>query len=177
VPQSNAPSIHEGLAARLLVEEYATRNFEAKVTRTAAALDPASRTLNTELQIRNDDAALYAGTYAHVKFTLSDGNGPIIIPANAFVFKTEGSQVATLTRDGTIHWQRIQVGRDFGTEMEVLSGLEDVAAVVVNPTDDLTEGLGVLARPAAPKRRARRPGGKLHSDAARSPTPALERNP
>ncbi len=108
VPQSNAPDIHEGLAAKLLVEEYPTRNFEARVIRTAAALDPASRTLNTELQIPNDDGALFAGMYAHVKFTLSDGNGPIIIPANAFVFKTEGPQVATLTKDGRIHWQKIR---------------------------------------------------------------------
>ena len=106
VPQSNAPDIHEGLAAKLLVNEYPNRDFEARVTRTAAALDPASRTLNTELQIPNDDGALYAGMYAYVKFTLSGGNGPIILPANAFVFKTEGPQVATLTKDGRIHWQK-----------------------------------------------------------------------
>jgi membrane fusion protein (multidrug efflux system) len=175
VPQSNAPDIHEGLAAKLLVNEYPNRNFEARVTRTAAALDPASRTLNTELQIPNDDGALYAGMYAYVKFTLSDGNGPIIIPANAFVFKTEGPQVATLTKDGRIHWQKIQVGRDFGTEMEVLSGLEDGAAVVVNPTDDLTEGLRVLARPAGGAEKTSPPaGGKLPSDPARSATAPLE---
>jgi RND family efflux transporter MFP subunit len=178
VPQSNAPEIHEGLAAKLLVNEYPNRNFEARVTRTAAALDPASRTLNTELQIPNDDGALYAGMYAYVKFTLSDGNGPVILPANAFVFKTEGPQAATLTKDGRIHWQKIQVGRDFGTEMEVLSGLEDGSAVVVNPTDDLTEGLRVLARPAGGAEKTSPPaGGKLHSDPAGSPTPALEGNP
>ena len=159
VPQSNAPDIHDGLAAKLLVEEYPNRNFEAKVVRTAAALDPASRTLNTELQISNDDGALFAGMYAHVKFTLSGGNGPVILPANAFVFKTEGPQAATLTKDGRIHWQKIQVGRDFGTEMEVLSGLEDGAAVVVNPTDDLTEGLQVLARPAGGAEKTSPPAG------------------
>jgi multidrug efflux pump subunit AcrA (membrane-fusion protein) len=86
--------------------------------------------------------------YAYVKFTLNGGNGPIIIPANAFVFETKGPQVATLTKDDRIHWQKIQVGRDFGTEMEVLSGLENGAPVVINPTDDLTEGLRVVARPA-----------------------------
>jgi membrane fusion protein, multidrug efflux system len=178
VPQSNAPEIHEGLAAKLLVNEYPNRNFEARVTRTAAALDPASRTLNTELQIPNDDGALYSGMYAYVKFTLSDGNGPVILPANAFVFKTEGPQAATLTKDGRIHWQKIQVGRDFGTEMEVLSGLEDGSAVVVNPTDDLTEGLRVLARPAGGAEKTSPPaGGKLHNDPAGSPTPALEGNP
>ena len=169
VPQSNAPDIHDGLAAKLLVNEYPNRNFEARVTRTAAALDPASRTLNTELQIPNDDGALYAGMYAYVKFTLSDGNGPIIIPANAFVFKTEGPQVATLTKDDRIHWQKIQVGRDFGTEMEVLSGLEDGSAVVVNPTDDLTEGLRVLARPVGGAEKTSPPAeGKPHSVPGRS---------
>jgi RND family efflux transporter MFP subunit len=175
VPQSNAPDIHEGLAAKLLVEEYPNRDFEATVIRTAAALDPASRTLNTELQIPNDDGALYAGMYAHVKFTLSDGNGPIIIPADAFVFKTEGPQVATLTKDDRIHWQKIQVGRDFGTEMEVLSGLEDGSAVVVNPTDDLTEGLRVLARPLDGAKGTRPPpGDKLPSVPA--PTSAIEKD-
>ena len=164
VPQSNAPDIHEGLAAKLLVEEYPNRDFEARVVRTAAALDPASRTLNTELQVPNDDGALYAGMYAHVKFTLSDGNGPIIIPANAFVLTSEGSQVATLTKDNRIHWQKIQVGRDFGTEMEVLSGLEDGAPVVVNPTDDLTEGLPVLARSAGgTEKTSPAAGGKVQS--------------
>ena len=173
VPQSNAPDIHEGLAAKLLVNEYPNRDFEAKVTRTAAALDPASRTLNTELQIPNDDGALYAGMYAYVKFTLSGGNGPIIIPANAFVFETKGSQVATLTKDDRIHWQKIQVGRDFGTEMEVLSGLEDGSAVVVNPTDDLTEGLQVQARPATGSDKTSSPGNEKKS--APSPTPTAKR--
>jgi RND family efflux transporter MFP subunit len=164
VPQSNAPDIHEGLKAKLLVSEYPNRDFEATVTRTAAALDPASRTLNTELQIANDDGALYSGMYAYVKFTLNGGNGPIIIPANAFVFKSEGPQVVTLTKDNRIHWQKIQVGRDFGTEIEVLSGLEDGAAVVMNPTDDLTEGLRVMARPAEGAKRTSPPaGGKVQS--------------
>jgi RND family efflux transporter MFP subunit len=176
VPQSNAPDIREGLAAKLLVEEYPNRSFEARVIRTAAVLDPASRTLNTELQISNDDGALYAGMYAHVKFTLGDSNRPIVIPADAFVFKSEGSQVATLMSDDRVHWQKIQVGRDFGTQMEVLAGLEDGAAVVVNPTDDLTEGLRVLARPLDDAKTGPLPGEKVTNEPARSSTPALDSN-
>jgi RND family efflux transporter MFP subunit len=148
VPQSDAPSIHDGLKVRLLVEEYPTRNFEATVVRTADALDPASRTLNTEMQIANDDGALFAGMYAQLEFTLLDAGSPIVIPASAFVFGADGSKVATLTKDGRIHWQKIAVGRDFGTEMEVLSGLQDNDAVILNPVDDLTEGLTVVAKPA-----------------------------
>ncbi|MFZ0712281.1 MAG: hypothetical protein WAM53_19730 [Terrimicrobiaceae bacterium] len=87
--------------------------------------------------------------YAQLKFTLSSDGAPIVIPANAFVYGTQGAQVATLTKDNRVHWQKIQVGRDFGTEMEVLSGLQDNGAVVVNPTDDLTEGLLVLPKLAS----------------------------
>ena len=85
--------------------------------------------------------------YAQVKFTLQNDIGPMMIPANTFVFKTEGSQVATLDKQNKVHWQKIQVGRDLGTRMEVASGLEDGANVIVNPSDDLTEGLQVQAKP------------------------------
>jgi RND family efflux transporter MFP subunit len=147
VPQTNVPAIRDGISVRLLVPEYPNRDFEAKVARTAGALDPQTRTLLTEVEIPNEDGALYAGMYAEVKFALEDQNRPIVIPANAFVFKTEGSQVVTLTKDNKIHWQQIQIGRDFGTEMEAASGLENNTNVVVNPTDDLVEGLQVEAAP------------------------------
>lgn len=147
VPQSDAPSIHVGLKVKLLVEEYPTRDFEATVVRTAGALDPNSRTLNTEMQIENDDGALFAGMYAQLKFALTSHARPNVIPANAFAFRKEGSQVALLTNDNKIHWQDVKVGRDFGTELEVLSGVKEHDAIVVNPTDDLTEGLTVVARP------------------------------
>ncbi len=147
VPQTDVPAIHDGLSVRLLVPEYPNRDFEAKVIRTAGALDPQSRTLVTEVEIPNDDGALYAGMYAEVKFALEDKDRPIIIPANAFVFKAEGSEVVTLTKENKVHWQKIQVGRDYGNEMEATSGLENGTNVIVNPTDDLVEGLQVEAAP------------------------------
>ncbi|MGB7793220.1 MAG: efflux RND transporter periplasmic adaptor subunit [Terrimicrobiaceae bacterium] len=146
VPQTNAPSIRTGITARLLVPEYPSRDFEGRVVRTAGALDPASRTLLTELEIPNDDGALFAGMYAQVKFTLQEANAPIIIPENAFIFRSEGTQVAIADEHNRIHWQTIQVGRDFGTQMEVLSGLQPNIRVVTNPTDDLREGLEVMVK-------------------------------
>jgi hypothetical protein len=110
------------------------------VVRTAGELDPVSRTLLTELEIPNRDGALFAGMYAQVKFSLNEANAPIIIPDNAFIFRTKGTQVAIVHEQNRIHWQTIQVGRDFGTQIEVLSGLEPNARVVTNPTDDLREG-------------------------------------
>ncbi|MDB6139817.1 MAG: efflux transporter, family, subunit, partial [Verrucomicrobiaceae bacterium] len=91
------------------------------------------------------DGALFVGMYAEAKFTLRDKSAPIVIPANVFIFRLGGPQVAMVTHDKEIHWQKIEVGRDFGTTMEVLKGLDDGTHVVVNPTDDLTEGLVVEA--------------------------------
>jgi RND family efflux transporter MFP subunit len=148
VPQTNAPLIHAGVTAKLLVREYPGRNFVATVTRTAGAIDPASRTLLTELQIPNPDGTLFAGMYGELEFTLLDtANAPVMVPANAFMFRTEGAQVA-IVRGGKIHWQSIQVGRDFGTELQALSGLADGDQVVENPTDDLEEGMPVKVQQA-----------------------------
>jgi membrane fusion protein, multidrug efflux system len=147
LPQTNVPSIRTGITAQLLVPEYPTRDFEGRVVRTAGALDPASRTLLTELEIPNHDGTLFPGMYAQVKFTLQEANAPIIIPENAFIFRSEGTQVAIADEHNRIHWQTIRVGRDFGTQMEVLSGLEPNTLVVTNPTDDLREGLEVVVKP------------------------------
>src|SRR5213083_1418346 len=142
-PQENAPSIHEGLAAKIILQEYPGQEFDGKVTRTAGALDPQSRTMQVEVQVPNHDGKLYAGMYGEVKFLLADENAPIVVPANTFLFRTEGPQVATVVKGNRIHWQTIHVGRDFGTQLEVLDGLTENAKVVINPTDDLREGVQV----------------------------------
>jgi RND family efflux transporter MFP subunit len=145
-PQENAPSIHEGLAAKIVLQEYPGQEFDGKVTRTAAALDPQSRTMQVEVQVPNQQGKLYAGMYGQVKFLLPDDNAPIVVPADAFVFRAQGPQVVTVTNDNRIHWQKISVGRDFGTQLEVLDGLKENAEVVMNPTDDLREGIQVQVK-------------------------------
>jgi len=142
-PQENAPSIHEGLAAKILLEEYPGQEFDGKVTRTAGALDPQSRTMQVEVQVPNHDGKLYAGMYGEVKFLIVDQNAPIVVPANAFLFRKEGPQVATIENKDRIHWQNIRVGRDFGDRIEVIDGLKENSKVVMNPTDDLREGIQV----------------------------------
>jgi multidrug efflux pump subunit AcrA (membrane-fusion protein) len=83
-PQENAPSIHEGLAAKILLDEFPGQEFDGMVTRTAGALDPQSRTMQVEVQVPNHDGELYAGMYGQVKFLLVDENAPIVVPANNF---------------------------------------------------------------------------------------------
>src|SRR5947207_1485734 len=147
-PQENAPSIHEGLAAKIVLQEYPGQEFDGKVTRTAGALDPQSRTMQVEVQVPNDEGKLYAGMYGQVKFLLADENAPIVVPANTFLFRTEGPQVATIENEKRIHWQNIRVGRDFGDRLEVLDGLKENAKVVMNPTDDLREDMEVQVKAA-----------------------------
>jgi RND family efflux transporter MFP subunit len=147
-PQENAPSIHEGLAAKIVLQEYPGQEFDGKVTRTAGALDPQSRTMQVEVQVPNQQGKLYAGMYGQVKFLLPDDNAPIVVPADAFVFRAQGPQVVTVTNDNRIHWQKISVGRDFGTQLEVLNGLKENTEVVMNPTDDLREGVQVEVKSA-----------------------------
>jgi multidrug efflux pump subunit AcrA (membrane-fusion protein) len=105
-----------------------------------------------EVQVPNHDGTLYAGMYGQVKFLLPDDNAPIVVPADAFVFRAQGPQVVTVTNDNRIHWQKISVGRDFGTRLEVLDGLAENAKVVINPSDDLVEGIQVQVKaPEKPK--------------------------
>jgi len=157
VPQTDSPLIDVGMDAKILVAERANRDFTGKVTRTAGALDPTSRTMRVEVQIPNHDGALFAGMYAQVKFVLMDKNGPILIPSDVFVFRPEGPQVALVTNENKIHWQKIEVGRDFGDYMEVMKGIDQDAKVVMNPTDDLTEGLVVEPKPLARKAQGEAP--------------------
>jgi RND family efflux transporter MFP subunit len=147
VPQTNAAQVREGLKAKILLQEFPGHEFDGTVTRIAGAIDPTSRTMQVEVQVPNNDGTLYAGMYGQVKFLLPDDNAPIVVPANAFVFRAQGPQVVTVTGDNRIHWQKISVGRDFGTQIEVLDGLKENTKVVMNPTDDLDEGIAVQLKP------------------------------
>jgi RND family efflux transporter MFP subunit len=142
-PQENAPSIYQGLTAKIVLQEFPDEEFDGTVTRTAGALDPQSRTMQVEVQVPNHEGRLYPGMYGQVKFLLVDQNAPIVVPANAFLFRKEGAQVATIENKNRIHWQNIRVGRDFGDRLEVLDGLKENTKVVMNPTDDLREGIQV----------------------------------
>src|SRR2546423_2435020 len=167
VPQTNAASMREGVKAKILVQERPGQDFEGIVTRTAGALDPTSRTMQVEVQVPNHEGKLYAGMYGQVKFLLPENNAPIVVPANAFLFRTEGPQVAILVNENRIHWQNIHVGRDFGTNLEVLDGLTENTKVVINPTDDLVEGIQVQVKPAE------KPKAAVAETPASPPTPEV----
>jgi multidrug efflux pump subunit AcrA (membrane-fusion protein) len=102
--------------------------------------------MQVEVQVPNHEENLYAGMYGEIRFLLADDNAPIVVPADAFVFRSQGPEVVTVTNDNRIHWQKIRVGRDFGTQLEVLDGLADNTRVVINPSDDLVDGIAVQVK-------------------------------
>jgi RND family efflux transporter MFP subunit len=140
VPQAFVRSIAPGQEARILVPEYPQRTFVGKIASTAGALDPTSRTLLTEVRLRNEDHALMPGMYAQVTFSIVPADAVWLIPATALITRAAGPQVLSVRDDRTVHYQNVQLGRDLGQSVEVLSGLRGRERLVVNPPDGLKEG-------------------------------------
>jgi RND family efflux transporter MFP subunit len=145
VPQTFVRSIVPGQEVRILVPEYPQRAFVGKIASTAGALDPTSRTLLTEVRLRNDDHALMPGMYAQVKFSLVPANAVWIVPATALIARSAGPQVVDVRRDGTVHYLAVQLGRDLGQSVEIVAGLGGRESLVVSPPDGLKEGMRVAA--------------------------------
>ncbi len=147
VPQVDAPSVRPGLQATLVIPDLPGRKFTGTVARTANALDPATRTLLVEVQVLNGGGVLLPGMYAQVDLEVPRKDPPLVIPGDTLVVRSDGPQVAMVGADGAVHFTRIQLGRDFGARLEVLSGLEEGQQLVVNPSDAVREGERV--KPAA----------------------------
>jgi RND family efflux transporter MFP subunit len=145
VPQTFVRSITPGQEAQVLVPEFPTRPFVGKIASTAGALDPTSRTLLTEVRLKNDDHALMPGMYAQVKFSLVPADTVWVIPATTVIARSAGSQVVDVRRDGTVHYLGVQLGRDFGQTVEVVGGLSGSERLVLSPPDGLKEGMRVVA--------------------------------
>ena len=140
IPQTYFNTIKPGLAVDVLVNEFPNRVFSGKVVRVAGALDAANRTLLTEVQVPNEKGELLAGMFGQMRFKLSAGEPPLIIPSNAVILRGDGTFVATVDAANTLHFIKVKLGRDFGLTVEIAAGLADGAIVVANPNDALGEG-------------------------------------
>ena len=151
VPQSYAGQVKQGAIAGLVFADRPGRHYEASVSSTARALDASSRTLQVELQIDNAKGELFPGSYAEVHFDLrGTGTALLRVPVNSVLFRAQGLLVATVDSSGHAHLQPITQGRDFGREIEVLSGVEESDTLIVNPPDSISDGMQVrVASPAA----------------------------
>jgi RND family efflux transporter MFP subunit len=150
VPQPYAALIQPGLSAALEFADHPAQRYLATVTSTARALDAVSRTLQVELQIDNAGGELLPGSYVQVHFTLPASSTTLRVPVNTVLFRAAGLQVATVDANRRVHLKLITQGRDFGTEIEVLSGISADDTLVVNPPDSISEGAAVRLQQPAP---------------------------
>jgi RND family efflux transporter MFP subunit len=147
VPQTNASEVRVGQPARLSVSNLPGRQFTGTVARTANALDPASRTLLVEIHVPNPDGALLPGLYARVDLISNRPDAPLSIPSDALIVRGDGTAVAVVREDHTVHLQKIEVGRDYGDHLEVIRGLRAGQLIIPNPSDVVGEGLQVQPVP------------------------------
>jgi membrane fusion protein (multidrug efflux system) len=147
VPQGSVNSVHVGQAATLTVSHLPGRSFHGTVARTAKALDPASRTMLVEVDVTNADGALFPGTYADVDLGGTRANPPLVVPAAAILFRSDGAQVAIVQAGQTVHLQKITVGRDYGDRVEILQGLSEGTTIIAAPGDTAREGATIVPVP------------------------------
>ena len=148
VPESAAPSIHPGLAAYLELTQFPGRKFQGQVVRTAEAIDPATRTLLTEVDVPNKSAELLPGGYAQVHLNVKIGGTRVQVPVNALLFRSEGLRAVVIDQNHKTRLQALTIGRDFGTSLEVLQGLTPGDWIVLNPADSLEDNQQVNVKEA-----------------------------
>ena len=150
VPEMNAPSIKRGLGAHLELTQYPGKRFQGQVMRTADAIDPGTRTLLTEVDVPNHNSELLPGGYAQVHLEVNVNSVRMQVPVNALLFRSEGLRAAVVDADHKVHLRSLVIGRDYGTSLEVLQGLQPGDWIVVNPADSIEEGEAVNVKETAP---------------------------
>lgn len=149
VPEPYAAAIQPGMAITLTVAEHPGVKFPAELAGTAGAVDPASRTLQVQLAVDNRQGQLFAGSYAEVHFNMPAPTNGLRVPVSALLFRSEGLTLATVGADGVVSLKHVQIGRDFGNEVEVVAGLDASDRVVVNVPDGIGDGEHVALAPSA----------------------------
>jgi len=152
VPQLYARLARPDTPADIAVQELPGQKFAGRVARTAQAIDPASRTLLIEIDLDNPKGTILPGSFAQVHLRLPTSETTFRLPVNTLIFRSEGLRVATV-KDGVVSLVAITLGRDFGSTVEVVTGLTGAEAVVVNPPDSLAEGQRVSVAPEAQQKR------------------------
>jgi RND family efflux transporter MFP subunit len=147
VPQAYAPAIYVGLDSVITLQEFPGQKFRATVTRTADAIDTTTRTLLTEVDVPNPDNKLLPGSFGEIHFKPKINAQKVTIPVNAMLFRQEGPQVAVVGSDGKVQLRRISIGRDYGTSLEIVGGVDVNDRVVINPSDSIEDGQKVNVAP------------------------------
>ena len=154
VPQNYASDIVIGTKAELQFPDRPSKPYPATVARTALAIDPNARTLSVELDIDNAAGELFPGSFTEVHFKLAPTGHALRVPGNALLFRADGTHAAVVDADGHVNLKSVTLGRDFGSSLEVLTGLTQADQVIINPPAATENGDQVrLATASAPAER------------------------
>jgi RND family efflux transporter MFP subunit len=149
VPETYASSIRAGLGAYLELTQFPGQKFEGKVVRTAESIELGTRTLLTEVDVPNHTSTLLPGGYAQVHLQVKVTGARLAVPVNALLFRSEGLRAIVVDANHKTHLRPLTIGRDYGTTLEVLQGLEASDWIVLNPADSLDEGQEVRVKEIA----------------------------
>ncbi|MEP6715933.1 MAG: efflux RND transporter periplasmic adaptor subunit, partial [Terriglobia bacterium] len=142
VPQISSRAATPGSPAELTLDELPGRHFSGTIARTSGSIDPASRTLLTEVDVANPNGDLLPGAFVTVHLKLGGRTSAVVLPVDTLIFRKEGMRVAVV-RSGKAVLTPVTIGRDFGTEVEIVAGVGLADAVIDNPSDSLTSGAAV----------------------------------
>lgn len=154
IPQIYSSVTRPGIKAYLTLPEFPGRKFPGTLVRTANAITPASRTLLIEVDVNNSSGALLPGAYAEVHIGIPGKASTYIVPIATLIFRSQGIQLATVDDGKHAKLVSVTLGRDFGTRVEVVSGITDTDSIIVNPPDSLVDGeevrVNTQGQPAQP---------------------------
>lgn len=150
VPQIYSNDAKPSTVANLTLDQFPGRNFTGKVVRNANSIDLATRTLLVEVDVNNKTGELLPGSYAEVHLKLDSRKSTVMLPVSTLIFRTQGLQVATLDQNDHVHLVNITMGRDYGTQVEVVAGITPNQKIIDSPPDSLVEGQPVhVVKPQA----------------------------
>jgi RND family efflux transporter MFP subunit len=147
VPESMAKEVSVGDSAALKFDEFPETTFDGKVVRTAGAIDPASRTLLTEVDVPNENGQLFPGAYVQVHLSTGGRKQSLLLPSNTVLFRSEGTMVGVVGAGNKVELKKIKIGKDLGTHLEITQGLSPDDQVIVDPSESLASGQTVKIRP------------------------------
>src|SRR6202790_4386934 len=151
VPQSFSAGLAPGLKATFEMPQYPGVQFDATLSHISRAMNPASHSMQVELQADNSAGKFFAGSYCNVQFEIPADVNLVRIPSTALVTGNQGTQVATLDSSDKVVLKRVQLGRDFGDSVEVIAGLSPSDRIVDNPPETLAAGDTVRLAAATPQ--------------------------
>ena len=145
VPEGYASSIVAGMPAKVYVQERTGKPIDGTVTRATRSLDQNTRTMLTEVDLDNHNGSLMPGMYTVVSFVQVRGTSPLTVPGDAVVVRQDRTMVAVV-RDMKVQMVPVEIGRDYGPSVEILSGLHEGDHVITTVSDGVRQGAKVRPR-------------------------------